>query len=439
MKNFKTSLILLGAKTVQQLIKLARAGEGTSLVGKLVLKSDPNFIKTAASNINGAKIAVTGTNGKTTTSGIISHILESNAKQVIANRKGANMLTGVANAFALALAPGKTFDNCVIESDEAYLAQIQKSLNADYLLVTNLFKDQVDRYSDVEITKQKIQEGINAHSKVQLVLNADDPLVAGLKSDIPGIYYGVKSVTDNTGTITTYKSEEKFSCPCGKDLKYTKIFYAQHGHYYCDCGYKRPNVNFEADIILEKNYSIIKLGAEEFRFPLIGLFNAYNALAAIALLKTIGIHDIQKYLANFKTAFGRSEIRQIKGHQTVIQLIKNPAGANQVLKSIDLDSNILIIINDNIADGRDISWIWDTNFEHLAQTPKQITVSGTRAQDMATRLKYAGISEDKIIVKEEITKAIDYITTISENDITILPTYTALLTLNKLWKKYKEV
>lgn len=435
MNKLKINTILLGAKTVHHLIKLTNAGEGTALIGKLALKFCPDFIKEASSYIHKEKLVITGTNGKTTTCGLVSHVLKSNNHNIIANSKGANMLTGVANAFALSLNTNKHYDNCVIEADEAYLAQIQAHLNADFILVTNLFRDQVDRYYDINFTKQKIQEGIDRHKDIQLILNADNPYVATLVSDKRPVFYGVKSVIDNTGTISLDFSEENATCSCGKELKYTKKFYAQQGHYHCDCGFSRPFVDYEADVILEKDHSLIKLGDEEFKIPLSGLFNAYNALAAITMLKEIGVTDIQKHLLTYKTTFGRSEIRDIKGHKTSIQLIKNPAGANQVIKNIDLDSNILIIINDNYADGRDISWINDTNFEHLALTKNKIIVSGLRAEDMAKRLTSAGLPGDKIIIEGDIKKAVDYVTTIAENNITILPTYTALLTLNKLWKK----
>lgn len=436
MQDIKLIITLGLAKSVYKLIKLTNAGEGTSFIGSLVLKNYPGFLSKAAGFIKSDKIMVTGTNGKTTTCGIISHILRENGKSVIANSKGANMLTGIANAFVLSLEPNKYYDNCVIESDEAYLAKTAKFIPADYLLVTNLFRDQLDRYGELDTTKRKIQEGIDQIPEVQLVLNADDPLAASLKSKTkPPVFYGISNITDNSGKKTISAPEEIFNCPCGKTLKYSKKFYAQQGHYYCECGYKRPQPDFEADIILEKNYSVIKLNNEEFKVPLVGLFNAYNALAAIALLKTTGIQNIKAPLINFKTEFGRSEIREVRGHKTLIQLIKNPAGASEVIKSVDLESNLLIIINDNYADGRDVSWLWDADFERFKEAQNPIVVSGKRADDMAVRLKYTGFPDSKINVIPDIKNAIDYITTISENNITILPTYTALLELNKLWKK----
>ena len=165
---------------------------------------------------------------------------------------------------------------------------------------------------------------------------------------------------------------------------------------------------------------------------MVGLFNAYNALAAIALAKELGIKNIAENIKSFKVAFGRSEVKYINGKRTLIQLIKNLAGASEVLKSVDLDSQILIIINDNYADGRDTSWLWDTDFESIKNAKKEIIVSGIRANDIALRLKYAEISADKIKIIKDIKQAVDYIGNVAENNITILPTYTALLKLNKM-------
>ena len=436
MRDIKLILTLGLAKSIYKLIRLTNAGEGTSFIGALILKNYPGFLSAAGRFVKSEKIMVTGTNGKTTTCGIINHILKANKRTVIANSKGANMLTGVVNAFALSISGNMSYDNCVIEADEAYLSKTGEQLPADYLIVTNLFRDQLDRYGELDTTKQKIQAGIDVMPEVQLVLNADDPLAATLKGKAKKpIYFGVRSLEDRSGNKETSAPEEIFNCPCGWVLKYSQKFYAQQGHYYCECGYKRPSPDYEADVILEKDYSVIKIGNEEYKFPLIGLFNAYNALAAIVLLKIIGIENIKTPLLEYKTEFGRSEVRDIRGHKTLIQLIKNPTGASEVIKSTDLESNLLIIINDNYADGRDVSWLWDADFERLKGAKYSIIVSGTRAEDMAVRLKYTGFSSDKIVVIPNIRNAIDYTLSISENNITILPTYTALLELNKLWKK----
>lgn len=412
-------------------LSVTKLSSGTSIIGSYVLKICPNFLQEANKYIY-TKINITGTNGKTTTSGIISHILSSN-HSVINNAMGANMLNGVVNAISIKLNPFKKYDYSVIESDEAYLSKIYEKYDANYLLVTNLFRDQLDRYGELATTKNLIQDGIDKKSDITLILNADDPLVASFRGGKNKIYYGVESVEykDNL-KIDESHTEEVFNCPCGKPLKYTKKFFAQQGHYYCDCGYKRPEAKYSAKVILYKNYSELELSEEIFRIPLVGLFNAYNALGAIALLKELGIKNIQERLNTFKVAFGRSEVKYINGKRTLIQLIKNPIGANEVLKTVDLNSDLLIIINDNYADGRDVSWLWDAEFEKLKNISSQVVVSGIRANDMALRLKYAGISENNIKIIPKIEQAVDFVGRNAKENITILPTYTALLKLNKI-------
>ena len=320
----------------------------------------------------------------------------------------------------------------VLESDEAYLEKIYEKFDADYLVVTNLFRDQLDRYGELATTKKLIQRGIDKKPEIQLILNADDPLVSSFDSPKSPVFYGIEEVIyANDTTDQQSSTEEIFNCPhCGKPLKYSKKFFAQQGHYYCNCGYKRPEPEYKAVVTLHKNYSILNVNGKEYKVPLVGLFNAYNALGAIALAEILGIKNVEKNLSSFRVAFGRSEVKYLDGHKTLIQLIKNPIGANEVLKTVDLDSQILIAINDNYADGRDVSWLWDAEFEFLKGAKNEIIVSGIRANDMALRLKYAGIENIKLI--PDIKKAIDYAGKTADNNITILPTYTALLRINKL-------
>lgn len=426
MGKFRFYLSLITAKTVYTGMRITKLSSGTSVIGMLVLKLCPDFLKYANKYIIKSKLNVTGTNGKTTTSGLITHLIN---KSVINNSMGANMLTGVVNALALGINPFKPADYSVLESDEAYLEKIYDKFDADYLLVTNLFRDQLDRYGELATTKKLIQKGIDKKPDLQLVLNADDPLVATFtsKNKTP-IFYGIENVYGENGK--KIEVEEAFNCPnCGKALKYNKKFFAQQGHYFCDCGYKRVEPKYKADVTLHKTHSVLNINGIEYSVPLVGLFNAYNALGAIALALELGLNDIQKNLETFKVAFGRSEVKHINGKHTLIQLIKNPIGANEVLKTVDLESNILIVINDNYADGRDVSWLWDAQFEEISEAKKEIVVSGIRANDMALRLKYAGCKNVKII--PDIKAAVNYVGQNAEKNITILPTYTALLKINK--------
>lgn len=435
---------LLAAKILALVITILNRTSGTSFVGLMVLKICPNFLSRCSNYVKKDIITVTGTNGKTTTAGLISCILEENEQKIIHNEKGANMLTGIVNALALDIAPFRRFDYYVLESDEAYLTKVYDFLPSNYLLVTNLFRDQLDRYGELDTTARKIQEAIDKNENLKLVLNADDPKVTNLGTEREKIYFGFDKVEILTNSIISHAPAENVNCPvCGETLRYADRFFAQQGHYYCDCGYSRPQCDYTGDVKIYDDYSILRVYSEngdfEFKLGLIGLYNAYNALAAIALGLELGYdqNQIQAALNSYHSIFGRAEKLIMQGHQVLIQLIKNPTGASEVLKTVDLTSNILIMINDNYADGRDVSWLWDADFEFLKDAENPIIVSGTRANDMAVRLKYAGISPDNVVIIPQIDESIEYLLNsldISEK-ITILPTYTALLKMQKSkWK-----
>ena len=432
------------AKFIYLAIKTLKHSGGTSFVGMTALKMCPEFLSYCRKYIKTSAITVTGTNGKTTTSGLISDILGNNKNTVIHNEQGANMLTGVANMFALGLKPFSKYDYAVIESDEAYLTKLYDYFKADYLLVTNLFRDQLDRYGELATTASFIQNAIDKNPEIILILNADDPLVTNFgKNRKKVIYYGFENVEicSEHHKPSSCAPSEVYNCICGNKLEYQKIFFAQEGHYRCNlCGYKRPIPQCRANIRIYDNYSdmIVEWKGKkyDFRVNLIGLYNAYNALGAIACAFANGIkyETVKKSVECYKSIFGRAERKIINGHNTLIQLIKNPTGASEVLKTVDLSSNIIIAINDNYADGRDISWLWDSDFEQLKEAQKLIITSGSRAKDIAVRLKYAGIPSNRIQVIENIKQAIEQASNSQDtkDDITILPSYTALLAINKM-------
>ena len=420
-------IALIIAKLAYLAIKLRNKSSGTSFVGMLTLKICPDFLKHCRKYIKKDVATVTGTNGKSTTSGLMAHILEVNGQKVIHNLEGANMLTGIANMFAIA--PHRKYDYAVIESDEAYLTKLYDYLKSDYLVVTNLFRDQLDRYGELNTTAEFIKNAIYKNPDLKLILNADDPLVATFDRTKYAVYYGFENVKCSTKSNAP---SEVFNCSCGHPLEYSKQFFAQQGHYFCPkCGYKRPECDYPADVEVFEDYSIITLKGYEFKVNLTGLYNAYNALASIAFGYELGLNaeQIQKALDSYHSIFGRTEKRIINGNPALIQLIKNPTGASEVLKTVDLNSNIVIAINDNYADGRDISWLWDSDFEQLKDAKKLVITSGIRANDMATRLKYAGIPQEKIIIEPNIKKAIEKAT--KDGKTTILPSYTALLSIKE--------
>ena len=434
-------IALIISKLAYLAVKILKHSGGTSFAGMVALKICPNFLKYCkkyASHI----VTITGTNGKTTTSGILASILEKEDSKVIHNVKGANMLTGIANVFALNL-PFQHFDIAVLESDEAYLTKLYDYLPADFLIVTNLFRDQLDRYGELSTTASFIQNAIDKIKPI-LILNADDPLVANFGNNQEAFYFGLEEVEFCSSAHNTQSCapSENFSCICGEELEYNKRFFAQEGHYHCSkCNYKRPELDIKGFVKIYDDYSDLKIDFEgnnyEFRINLVGLYNVYNALGAIAcaLIFSTPYEIIKNAVEEYKSIFGRTEKRIINGHEALIQLIKNPTGASEVLKTVDLNSNIVIAINDNYADGRDISWLWDSDFEQLRDAKKLVITSGIRAKDMAVRLKYAGIAQDKIIVEEDIKKALEMASNGDNAEkITILPSYTALLEITKMRK-----
>ena len=442
MKNkLKFYLSLILAQATRLGITLFSKSSGTSLAGMLVLKFYPEFLSNCEKYVTEKSITVSGTNGKTTTSGLIAHILEENRKTVIHNVKGANMLTGVANVFALNILPFRKFQYSVIESDEAYLNKLYDYMKSDYLVVTNLFRDQLDRYGELTTTAGFIQKAIDKNEELALILNADDPLVAkfGYKRKSV-VYYGFEEVEYDYEVDKSNAPTEVFNCVCGQELNYTKRFFAQQGHWGCVCGYNRPVCKYKAFAKVFRNFSEITVSYDgkisTFKTYLVGLYNAYNALAAIALALENGISEgkIQAALNSYKSIFGRTEKKIISGHETLIQLIKNPTGASEVLKTVDLNSDIIVAINDNFADGRDISWLWDSDFEQLKGAKKKVVASGLRANDVATRLKYAGVPIEKIVIDPNLEHAIKSTAEGIEGDgkLTILPSYTALLKINKM-------
>lgn len=444
MKQIRYIVALLLAKTAIKMIKLRGKSKGTSAPGMLAMKICPDFIRRASVSNRDKVITVTGTNGKTTTTGLLAHIIKESGKQIVHNTEGANMLTGIATALVNNLKFNLKSDFFVFECDEAYLRKLYDFLDADYLLVTNLFRDQLDRYGELDTTFKKIKEAISKNKNLKVVLNADDPTLEGIASDNQKIYFGMEQAEFMYSAQSSNAPSESTDCTvCKKSLNYTKRFYAHIGHYMCDCGYKRPNPDYLgfAKIFDSHSELLIKYKDCETKFiiNMPGLYNVYNALGAISAALELGIPEeiIKHSLETYSSIFGRAESTVINGKKTLIQLIKNPVGASEVIRQIQgfEKSKLVIILNDDYADGRDVSWIWDADFEILSSYRQSIIVSGTRANDAALRLKYAGVDENLITVEKDIKKAIDTAAENAQIDDTllILPTYTALLKMQTLF------
>lgn len=436
--------IMLG-KTINLVLKLKGRG-GTAAPGLYALKIDPDLVKKLSGKIKNGSIAISGTNGKTTTARVLSDIVSENHK-IIHNRQGSNLLRGIASTLIKHTSLTGIVDaNLAIwESDEAALPEILSQTSSNTIVLLNLFRDQLDRYGEVETVRTKWAIAMSSlPSSTNLILNADDPNVSFVQKSFKGkpTYFGVEDKKLDL-TVVENVADVRFCLNCGNKLSYEPIFSAHLGHWSCTkCRYNRPKpsvsasgLKFSPDLSTELRLSVNRRPLTV-NYSLPGLYNAYNILAATAAALSIGINDSQiaKSIRSFQPAFGRFQKLTFEGKKAVILLIKNPAGANEVIRTISTlkNSHLLTILNDNIADGRDVSWIWDTNWEVLKGKFNTVVTSGTRAYDMALRLKYAGMSN--INVHEDISSSLENSFSKMDNKDTllILPTYTAMLELQKV-------
>ncbi|MDE4543003.1 MurT ligase domain-containing protein [Thermoanaerobacterium sp. R66] len=436
--------VILGCKLTRK--------NGTSLPGKLALKVDADIIKNIVKDVKNEKIVVTGTNGKTTTSGLIAEILKSSGKKVVHNREGANMLSGIATVLIKNsdIFGNISCDTGVFEVDEANMPLVLNDINPKVVVVTNFFRDQLDRYGELDTTIKKVKESLSKLPKdSMLLLNADEPFTASLGDDLNlnVFYYGILDKL-NYGYSLSPAFEQKYCPVCGGKYVYRDVFYGQLGDYYCPkCGKSRPKLDFGAlDIKLTEDGISFKLKYKDklinVKSHLTGAYNVYNVMASVAANVLLGISfsNIQTGLNNYTPIAGRLQKTYLKGKKTIINLIKNPIGFDStlnMLREINKPLNLLIAINDNYADGRDVSWLWDVDIENFVSHTKinHVVTSGLRAEDMALRLKYAGIDQKKIKIIKPIDEALDYIPTITNEElIAVLPNYTSLHEVNNYLK-----
>jgi len=386
-------------------------------------------------------IFITGTNGKTTTTNLIYQILKRTNSKVLANLEGANLRSGIITAF---LKNPSSYDFGVFEVDEGIFPYVFRELKPDFIVITNFFRDQLDRYGEIDKTVNAIGNVLKDYDKTVLILNADDPFVARFsRLSNKKYFFGINV------KLKEEKEEirESIYCPfCGQKLQYEYFNYAQMGKYSCNCGFRNPPYDFYiTSAKYENNKWIFEVKGENisidlsFNYP--GIYSLYNALAGFALAKTLGIQTdiIKEGIENFSFQLGRWEAYSYKGYKKILILVKNPAGYNQVLDSIIQDSEekiLLLILNDNIADGRDISWIWDVDFEMLCNDHhiKKIICSGKRGEELLLRLKYAEFPLEKLELINDISKSLK-LSIHTPQKVYILPTYTALFYSRKFLKR----
>jgi UDP-N-acetylmuramyl tripeptide synthase len=427
-------------------------GGGTTLPGRVLLRMEPEAIARLGGRLERGATIVSATNGKTTTAGMIASILAADGRRPVHNRAGSNMTWGVATALL-----EQRGEEGLFEVDEAWLPRVAEQLDPSLIVLGNLFRDQLDRYGEMEGLADDWAGTVAARvGLTQFVLNADDPLIADLGRDPAGerregvLYFGIE---DNAQALPELQHafDAKHCRRCGHPYAYERAFVGHLGHYSCpNCGAQRPEPEVAATAIelqgMDGSRSRVRhpSGELDLELPLPGLYNVYNALAAVAAGLRLGVapERIASALGEMRAAFGRVETIDVGGTPVSILLIKNPAGANEVLRTLMLESrersdegegiDLWIALNDRIADGRDVSWIWDADFELLADGVRRVVCAGTRAPEMALRLKYAGWPEGRIEVVPGIEASLDAAVAGSPDRLFALPTYTALLELRKL-------
>lgn len=460
----KTIMAVAACKAVRAFLRRSGRGGGTALPGKVARKFSKQVLETTSEGMD--IIVVTGTNGKTTTANMLETALTESGKDVLANKSGANLLSGVTAEFACAADflghPKKKY--AVIECDEGALKQVVPEIHPKVILVTNLFRDQLDRYGEVMNTLKQIRTGVEKDPEAVLVLNADDSLVSSLGLHTPNrkVWFGLDMpVGDQSPRVI---SDALHCIRCGTEYKYHYYTYAHLGSFYCPkCGYSRMKPDFAVEKInrMDEDGSRVtfRIGdaTRDVTVGLPAVYNLYNAACAIAAYAAFGgkADDICRSLSTVHSSFGRMEkfdlpaatskeraqqgaaASETAGTVPVrMILVKNPAGCSQTidyLSRIDGDFRLVICLNDRTADGHDISWIWDADYERLSENThiQSITVSGDRAEDLRVRLKYAGVNEKKVTMEKDNEKLL---ASMREGSLPVfvMPNYTSMLALRKI-------
>jgi UDP-N-acetylmuramyl tripeptide synthase len=413
----------------------------------MLLRLAPDAIGRLAVSLERGSTIISATNGKTTTAGMLAATLRADGRFPVHNRAGSNMSWGVATALL-----EQSGSEGLFEVDEAWLPAVAEELEPRLIVLGNLFRDQLDRYGELERLADEWAALVEARvGATEFVLNADDPLVADLGSDRDGnrragvTYFGIEDSTQGLPALE-HAHDAKHCRRCGAAYVYERAFVGHLGHYTCpNCDADRPAPDVAATEITLEGMSDSRLairtphGELRARLPLPGLYNVYNAIAAVAaaLRLGVGLDDVTRGLETMKAVFGRVETIVVSGTSVSILLIKNPVGANEVMRTLRLESDergldIWIALNDQIADGRDVSWIWDADFELLHGSVRSAVCAGSRAPEMAVRLKYAGWPTDAIEVVDGVEDSLDRAIARADGRLFALPTYTALLELRKL-------
>jgi lipid II isoglutaminyl synthase (glutamine-hydrolysing) len=438
----RLALETMAARAVGRLSRAAGRGGGTTLPGKLLWKLDPGALDELAGRLSAGTAVVSATNGKTTTTAMAARILGGRYR-LAWNNSGANLASGVAST--LLTASGAQLG--LLEVDEFALPEMMRRVRPRTVVLGNLFRDQLDRYGELEHIAERWRAAVaSLPADAVLTLNADDPLVASLGEGRPGVCrFGVDDAR-RARAVLQHAADSKYCLRCGRPLAYRAAYVGHLGEWRCDaCGVGRAQLdiaarNVELDGLEASSFDLqTPAGKIRVRLPLPGLYNVYNALAATSLALSLGAgpDEIRAGLEGFAAAFGRFERIEDGDRRILMLLIKNPAGANEAVRTLEeggVPSVLVVALNDDIADGRDVSWIWDVDFEPLLARTKRIVVSGDRAAELGLRFAYAGFPRSSLEVVPSLGRALDRGLELvpAGGELAVLPTYTAMLRLRAI-------
>ncbi|HEY6029863.1 MAG TPA: MurT ligase domain-containing protein [Gaiellaceae bacterium] len=436
------ALEIASARLAARLSRVAGRGGGTTIPGKLLWKLDPGAIDRLAARLPQGAVLISATNGKTTTSAMVAEILGPRAR-LAHNASGANLVSGVASA--LLAAPGAELG--LFETDEAALPEVARRVRPRALLLGNLFRDQLDRYGELELVAARWRAAVDALGDDALVIaNGDDPQVGELARGRTGsVVFGLDDPAVARPALQ-HAADSKYCVVCGTPYEYAAAYVGHLGDYRCpNCGHARPPLDVVARSLelagLEHaSFDLVAPGGtRRVTLALPGLYNVYNALGAAALCLGLGVplDEVAAGLERFSAAFGRFERIALGDRRLLMLLIKNPAGANEAVRTI-VDGGAprvaLIALNDAIADGRDVSWIWDVDFEPLLDGLETLVATGDRAAELALRFAYAGLPRERIEVVPGLADGLDRALALTPagGELVCLPTYTAMLALRRV-------
>jgi lipid II isoglutaminyl synthase (glutamine-hydrolysing) len=426
------------ARALGVLSRVARRGGGTTIPGKALWKLDPGAVDQLAVRLPRGTAVISATNGKTTTTAMTAEILGRNHR-LAWNRAGANLLSGIASA----LVASRNADLGLFEVDEGALPEAMARLRPRVVTLGNLFRDQLDRYGELEIVAERWRRAIaELPDDTMLVVNADDPVVADLASGRNGaLRFGLDDPAQARPSLQ-HAADSKYCLRCGTAYDFVAAYVGHLGDYVCaNCGHRRPPLDIAARAIELRGLQASRFelttpqGTVQLELALPGLYNVYNATAAASLALALGasLVDVRDGLARFSAAFGRFERIRSGGKSVVLLLIKNPAGANEVVRTLEtgVPPVLVVALNDAIADGQDVSWIWDVDFEPLLDRAGHVIAAGDRAAELGLRMAYGGLPAERLEVIPSLERALDRGLGLVEagTELVVLPTYTAMLAL----------